>query len=206
MTYQDLFEMLGRPLKAGDAIPPKELARAERRLRCRVPDALRAFYDVAVRATDFIDHHDHFLAPGDWSIEAGKLMFLTENQAVVLYAVDATVPSKDPPVFMANNSEPYAWHPACDRCSEFLQVMLCWEGAFGGAMKTGGSVVVPAGLRGKLEAKFQRVGEVNGMSGYVRTGAVVCFVKWNGGWRIFSGATNVTILAKIETDLGVKLE
>ncbi len=133
-------------------------------------------------------------------------MFLAENQSVVLYAVDIGLMSPDPPVVMANNAETFEWYEVCRRCSEFLQVMLYWEGAFGGAMSATGSGIVDAKFREVLEREFRPVGEVNEMWAYAKPGVAVCFVRWDDGWRIFVGATSDALLAEFERDLEVELE
>jgi hypothetical protein len=204
--YSDAFVRLGRPLTARDGVSGDEIAEAERRLGCVLPRALTAFYRVAGRATDFTDHYDHFLAPSDWSLTAGKLVFLEENQAVVIYAVDVGLPSPDPPVFMTTNQEPFEWYEVCGRCSEFLNVMTYWEGAFGGAMPATASAAADMKVRERLDRQFQSIGEVNEMRAYSRAGTAVCLVQWDGEWRIFVGASNDVILEQVENDLGGKLE
>ena len=203
--FRDTFALLGRPLQSADAVSDRAIDTAEAALGCRVPEPLRAFYRVAGNARDMIDHHDNFLLPSDWSLEGGNLVFLTDDQAVVLYAVDSKDPEADPPVLMANNEEPYTWHQVCGRCSEFLHVMVHWEGAFGGAMPFAGSATVQETIREALETGFRARGEVNAMRAYSRPGLAVCFVEWDDDWRIFVGAANEDVLAEI-ANLGVSLE
>jgi hypothetical protein len=203
--YREAFAVVGYQVTAADALPDEVIAGAERSLGCRAPDALRNFYRLAGGARSILDHYDHFLLPEDWSLEGGKLVFLTENQAVVLYAVDSTVPDEDPPVLMASNQEPYEWHQVCGSCSEFLRVMVHWEGAFGGAMPIVGFASVEQRIRAALAERFRLAGEVNEMWAYGSAGLAICLVQWDDGWRIFVGAQDEDRLAEVDA-LGVELE
>lgn len=203
--YADTFALLGRPLGTEDAVSSAEISEAEAALECRLPGALAAFYQVAGRALDFTDHHDHFFPPSEWLLHDSKLVFLAENQGVVLYAVDIEVEADDPPVLMANNDDTLEWEEVCPRCSEFLQVMIHWEGAFGGAMPLIGSATVDERFREVLAKSFRPRGEVDALWAYSNPGLAVCFVEWADGWKIFVGAANEEALAPIAT-LGVELE
>lgn len=203
--YRRAFAVLGYELGPPDGVPDARIAVAEGRLRCRAPLRLREFYLVAGNARGIVDHYDHFLLPEDWSLEGRKLVFVAENQAVVLYAVDTAVADEDPPVLMSNNAEPYEWHEVCRSCSEFLQVMVHWEGSFGGAMPIAASGVVDESIRPELEARFRAVGEVNAMWAYGKPGVAVCLVRWDDGWRVFVGAKDEESLGELGA-LGVDLE
>jgi hypothetical protein len=205
-NYRDTFERLGRKLNRSDGVSQARLVAAERRLGCKIPKPLGAFYSVAGRARDFTDRHDHFRRPDEWTLEAGKLVFLEENQAVVLYGVDTRLAAPDPPVVMASNAEPYVWHKVCARCSEFLCVMVHWEGAFAGAMTTGGSAIVAPRIRRQLERGLTPVGEVNRMWAYSRKGLAVCLVRWTDGWRVFVGADDEAALKTFSAEFGVKIK
>jgi hypothetical protein len=202
--YREAFAVVGYDLTEADGLPNELIAAAERRMGCRVPSALREFYRLAGNAQRVINHYDDFLVPDKWSLEGGKLVFLAENQAVVLYAVDTAVPAVDPPVVMATNQDPHEWYEVCRSCSEFLRVMVHWEGSFGGAMPAGGSAIVDPFIQSTLAAKFQYAGEVNEMRAYGTPGLAVCLVQWNNGWRIFVGASEEKRLAEIRA-LGVDL-
>jgi hypothetical protein len=202
--YRQAFAVVGYDLSEADELPDTEIVDAEREMGCSVPSALREFYRLAGNARRVINHYDQFLRPHQWSLEDGKVVFLEENQAVVLYAVDATVPAVDPPVVIAANwgDDPYEWHEVCRSCSEFLRVMVHWEGSFGGAMPTGGTAIVDPSIQSTLAAKFQYAGEVNKMRAYGTPGLAICLVEWDDGWRIFVGATEERRLDEIRL-LGV---
>ena len=117
-------------------------------------------------------------------------MFVEKNQAVVLWGTDARdKPSDDPPAYQATNDEPLVWERVNEQCSVFLMVMLHWEAACGGAMPCATRRVWDAEFVGILDRKWSFVGDVNGMRAYNKTGAAICFLKWDDGWRIFAGCT-----------------
>jgi hypothetical protein len=121
--YRQAFASLGRPLRRRDGTPRSELHAAARELGLRVPRALRDYYLVAGRAEDFNCAHNSLLQPRDWSIESRKLVFLQENQAVVLYGtVAGSEPEDDPPAFMGANDDPIRWYQVNGQCSVFLLV------------------------------------------------------------------------------------
>ena len=146
--YRRTFAGLGRQLRRGDGVAASRLAAAERRLGVALPRALRAFYSVAGRASDFNNRHDQLLPPTEWRLE--------------VYG----------------------------SCSEFFSVIAHWNGAFAGAMKTGGSVRVQPSIRRRLERRLTLVGEVNRMWAFSGEGLSVCLLRSNDGWRIFAGAAD----------------
>lgn len=206
--YIDAFLSVGRSLSDHDAMPEGDLLAAEHRLGVRIPEALVRFYSVAGRAADFMDHYDHLLPPKDWSAEANKLLFLAENQAVVLYGAGLEpLGVKNPPVFMCTNQPPFEWHEVCGSTSEFLEVMLRWECAFGGAMAHTATGQATPSLVDLLKAKaWRNVGEVNEMRAYSKHQRALCHVQWSDGWRVFAGATSEADLKAIGEELGIELE
>jgi hypothetical protein len=203
--YRQAFVSLRRPLQRKDGIPAKELLTAEKQLGLRVPVALREYYQVAGRAHDFNCVHDRLLPPPEWTIESRRLVFMEENQAVVLYGTEAgPQASEDPPAFMGENDDPMRWHKVNGQCSVFLLVMLHWEAAFGGAMPHCGSAQVRAGLRKVLDRDWSFVGEVNRMRAYQKPGRAVCLVKWDDSWRLFAGASSAGDLAALASELSLQ--
>ena len=87
--YRQAFETLGRPLKSDDKVPEEELLAAERRLGLRIPKALADFYRCAGRAADRTSVFNKLLPPAELAVQSGKLVFMEENQAVVLWGTDA---------------------------------------------------------------------------------------------------------------------
>ena len=132
---------------------------------------------------------------------------MEENQAVVLWGTDAGAESgDDPPSFQATNAEPLIWDRASDRCSVFLLVMLHWEAAFGGAMPRASTAAVSRDLAETLDLNWSFIGEVNGLRAYNRTGAAICFLRWDENWRIFAGFTTAAAMTAVAWELGVVWE
>lgn len=187
-------------------MPEADIAKAEHRLGIRVPDPLRSFYLVAGKASDYIDHYDHFLPPSEWDLSGDKLIFLSENQEAVLYAVEYTDSRSDGPVFIASNEDPLDWHEVCPRVSEFILVMLRWEGAFGGALPSSGWALAPQDAADRLAVEWSYIGAVNEMNAYSQASRAACHVQWDDGWRIFLGARSREDLMAAFASLGVDIE
>lgn len=215
-TYRQVFAVLGCELKPSDGCAESRLAAAEKRLGMLLPQALREYYLVAGREQRFNRIHDRLLAPNEWSVDGGHLVFMEENQAVVLWGVPAsTQPATDPPVSQGANGDPVEWYPEHENCSVFLAVMIHWHGAYGAAMQYADTATVDAELVGRLDEDWNFVGEVNEMRAYNRPGQAVCFLKWDdpiqrtkGGslWRIFVGAKTKEVLEEAASSLDAKLE
>ena len=204
--YRRSFEILGRPLKPEDRLPDETIIAAEHRLGVRVPKALADFYRIAGRANDFTCVFDRMLPPDEWAIEAGKLVFMEENQAVVVWGTEAGARSiDDPPAFQATNEEPLDWEQVNDRCSVFLLVMTHWEAAYGAAMPYASTTKVEAGLVGRLGLDWSFVGEVAGMKAFNKPGRAVCFLEEEDR-RIFAGANSEAELDAIASELDVRWE
>jgi hypothetical protein len=205
--YRRTFATLGRRLTPDDAATDQELLAAERRLKTRIPQSLADFYRLAGRARDYTSVFNRMMPPAELTLEAGKLVFLEENQAVVLWGTDANAePSDDPAAYQETNDEPLVWDAVNDRCSVFLLVMLHWEASFGGAIPNAATALVDQILVKVLDRKLSFVGEVNGMRAYNRPGWAVCFLKWDDGWRIFAGSTSDAEMNKLASELHVTWE
>jgi hypothetical protein len=203
--YRQAFAFLGRPLRREDGIPQKDLLAAEKHLGLRLPLALREYYQLAGNATDFNCAHDRLLSPADFVVENHKLVFMEENQAVVLYSIPANPdPDDDPPVFMGTNDNPIRWHRANEKCSVFFLVMLHWQAAFGGAMPHCRTAKVRPALRKVLDSTWSFIGEVNRMRAYQENGQSLCFVKWMPEWRVFVGSGSEASLVTIADEMGLE--
>lgn len=203
--YRDAFASLGRPLRRGDATPEKQIAAAEKRLGLRVPKALRDYYRVAGRAAKLHSAHDRMLPPAQWSVEARRLIFMEENQAVVLYGTTVgREADDDPAAFMCANDEPVRWYKVNERTSVFLVVMLHWQAAFSGAMPHDGTAKVRPSLKKTLDRTWSFVGEVNHMRAYRKNGQALCFLKWETDWRVFVGCRTEAELAAVARELGLQ--
>ena len=203
--YRRAYAILGRPLTPRDGNAEARIESAERRLGIRLPKALRDYYRVAGWERRINGIFDRLYATHELFVDADKLVFMEENQAVVLWATTAgPEPGDDPPAYQGVNGEPIEWYVEHERLSVFLGVMLHWHGAFGGAMRCGGTAVVPADLAGTLDRDWPLVGEVNGMRAYSRPGQAVCFLRWGDSWRVFAGASSRSSLDAIAAELDLR--
>jgi len=205
--YRETFETLGRRLTPEDKTPEGEIIAAEKRLRLRIPRALADFYRVAGRVDDYNLIFNRLLPPSELSEKSGKLLFMEENQAVVLWGTDAGAESaNNPPAYQATNAAPLTWEAVGDRCSVFLLVMLHWAATLGGAMSCARTAAVDERLREALDRAWSFVGEINGLRAYNKPGKAICFVEWDAGWRIFAGSTSEADMGTIAADLRVTWE
>jgi hypothetical protein len=214
--YREVFAALGYELQSTDGVPELEIAEAESRLGLSVPLALREYYLVAGRESNYNQVFNRLLAPSEWSIDAEHLVFMEENQAVVLWGVAATLTApEDAPVFQGVGRK-RVWHPEHPQCSTFLKVMVHWHGAFGGAMQhTATTHVDGAAALKVLDREWTFVGEVNHMRAYSLQGCAVCFLKWEDRmqkerglppWVVFAGADSERQLQQIRDSLKVEWE
>jgi hypothetical protein len=205
--YRRAFQTLGRRLKPDDKVPERELHAAEKRLGIQLPKSLADYYRSAGGADDYNLVFERLVPPGELEIEGEKLVFMEEHQAVVLWGTDAGADgSDDPPVNQATHAEPLIWERVSDRCSEFLLIMVCWAGAFAGAMPYANTAVVDEDLVQILDRDWSFVGEVNGLRAYTRPGMAICFLKWEDCWRIFAGASSEAGMHAIAAELRVAWE
>lgn len=173
--YQTLFKTFGCPLIENMGMPAKLLAAAEKRLRVRIPRALRDYCLVAGRERRFNTCHHRLLAPADWMVDRQHLIFMEENQRVVLWGVSIRNPdTKDPPVSQGVVAEPIHWARECRRCSDFLRRMLLYQAVSGG-MPFSGIGDAPE----KSDYRFDKHGwishgELGGAHMYSRQNQVVC--------------------------------
>jgi hypothetical protein len=160
----------------------RSLARAERHFGVALPEALRGYYLTLGNLSELNDAHNRLLAPRDWFIDAGKLVFMVENQAVVYWGVEAAKwPDDDPAVFQGVNlPDAIEWHPECDRCSEFLLVMLHWQAVMGGLEWLGTADETGPAVADHLASRWRRVGGFNGMEAFRREGRAACLFTDSG--------------------------
>ena len=162
--YRRASESLGHRLTHREGRSDTRIRIVERRLGVRLPNALRDYYLVAGKERRFNQAFNHLYAPEEWVINDQKLVFMEENQAVVLWGTEAGVDSDDdPPVYQGVNGEPIQWYVEHEHCSVFLLVMLHWQGTFGGAISYSGTAAVQEELVSMLDRDWHFVGEVNHM-------------------------------------------
>jgi hypothetical protein len=99
----------------------------ERRLKLKLPAALKSYYELAGKLPINTEHNQLYL-PKALRIENGKLVFMEENQAVVFWGIDLNALKKlDPMVFQANDESEIVWYSE-DLCfSDWIIKMWRWQ-------------------------------------------------------------------------------
>ena len=122
-----LLAILERRLKPADGLASGFATAAERKLKLKIPTALREYYAVAGRLP-LNKEHNRLYSPGKLKILAGKLVFMEENQNVVFWGMDlGSLRESDPEVFQANNEESIVWHSEGLAFSDFIIKMWRWQ-------------------------------------------------------------------------------
>jgi hypothetical protein len=208
--YSSLFSRLGYPLSKRDGFSKAQIAKAENKVGVRLPAALRDYYLVAGRERVLNHVFNRLCLPEEWELHSGKLVFMEENQTVVVWGVTATTrPTHDPSVFQAAlvSGALDRWHIEHDRCSTFLKFMIHLQASYGGGLPFTASASAPDDLSSNLRREWSFGGEVNGMQAYSREGRVVCITKWKDfgakrkSWRAFAGAASKENLTAIAGEL-----
>jgi hypothetical protein len=211
--YRVIFARVGFPLSKRDQVSEAQIQEAENKLGIRLPEALRAYYLIAGREKILNHSFNRICLPSEWETHAGKLIFMEENQAVVVWGTAASRrPPPDPLVFQCPlvGGDLDKWYPERTRCSLFLKFMIHLQAAYGGGMPCTTSAPVTSDLSSRLKPNWSFGGEVNGMRVYSRNHQVACVTKWrdlgtkHAHWRIFAGATTKQGLSEIASDLGVQ--
>ena len=205
--YRRLFKSLGYPLGAGASMPASTIDSRAKALDIVVPGALREFYLVAGREKRLNQCYNRLLAPKDWRVNKGRLIFMVESDWVLWWGVSLRNPyNNDPPVAQAPNlgdtgDEPLSWRLECRRCSEFLAVHLHYQ-AFQRGYRYTGSSSDPESTEGRLGKGWKCYGTVNRLTAYSRSNQVVCIERDEG--VLAAGKTKKDLQA-IEADLDIEL-
>jgi hypothetical protein len=208
--YSKVLVDLGLALTADLGISEHTIADAEFRLGLRLPEALASMLLLAGNASVFSSPDNHLFTPEEWTVEKGRLIFFESNEGQYLWAIDAGMDrAADPIVFRAvtDADMPLSWEKTETPCSEFLQVMLYWDAAFGASMPFCGTASVPHELVETLDRDWDFIGGLDGMRAYGKPGRAVCFVEWGkDNWTVFAGATDAAGLASVAADLDLTWE
>jgi hypothetical protein len=127
-AYTDALNLIfGRRLLVRDGISEARLTRAEKRLRFSLPSAVREFYSLAGAAGECREHN-HLYWPEDLTVEDERLVFMSENQGVVDWAVSLRPrPKADPEVWQRVSEDDAPWHSEEMTFSVFILKNLAWQ-------------------------------------------------------------------------------
>jgi hypothetical protein len=123
IKYRDAIETLAKPVTAEDGVPAGEIVAGENRLDIRLPSALREYYLIAGQLERLNCAHNRLYSPRDWFVDAGKLVFIEENQLVVFWGIPIGKDSDDDP--------PVLQGVTCGRRlgKSFVTLLQGWAGA-----------------------------------------------------------------------------
>src|SRR5262249_1469038 len=207
--YRALFDDFGYGLTERTSLSPGALALAENRLGVHIPKSLRDFCLIAGRERRFCLCHNRLLPPSEWTIDKKRLIFMEENQCVVMWGVSIRNPkSADPAVFQGANHEPIAWYLEHRKCSVFLAVMLHYQAVSGGFRYYGRADAPPRSNYSFEEHGWRYYGEVNGLMAFSRPNQVVCLMPpgdlpFMQKWSILAGAKSKHDIQTISAEIGV---
>jgi hypothetical protein len=104
-SYRATFATLGVQLISEDGCLNADIEGAESRLAIRLPGSLKEYYLVAGREKRINQFHNRLLPPEKLFLDAGRVVFMEENQRVVFWAVPAIQGMKsDAAVFQGVNA------------------------------------------------------------------------------------------------------
>lgn len=115
------------PLGA-DGLSEGEIARVERRLKVRLPQALREYYRLAGGLDQLNRAHNRLLPPHKLRIKDAHLWFMEENQSVVHWGIPVRkLQDQDPMVYQRAAAEGASWFSEKLKFSTFLVRMYDWQ-------------------------------------------------------------------------------
>lgn len=210
--YRNVYAELGFELGKRDGISEAAIKKAEKKAGVAIPPSLRYYYLVAGKEKTLNTIFNVLLPPENWDVHRGKLVFMEENQCVVVWGVSLKDKhAKDPKVFQSArvDDELKGWYDQRNTCSQFLVFMLHLQSAYGGGMPHCASAAVPAKTVSVLDKSWSFGGEVHEMRAYRKPGQSICFAKWKDlfsgkpEWRIFAGAQEEKLLDTMAEELGI---
>jgi hypothetical protein len=109
-----------------DALESALLGESEKRLKVKLPGALKICHELA-GCLEINTEHNRLYGPKKLTKQNGKLVFMEENQVVVFWGMDIrSLSMLDPEVFQGNNETPIQWSPEGLVFSDFIIRMWRW--------------------------------------------------------------------------------
>jgi hypothetical protein len=132
MDYVNLYnelvqQLLGRKLKRSDGISVSEIKKQERKLGGSLPEAMRDYYRVAGRLDELNKFNNRLFDLDELEIEGEYLLFMEENQVVVLWGIKKTDAKPDPEVLQRVNLDHAEWYSEKLTFSQFMIRMYKWQ-------------------------------------------------------------------------------
>ena len=121
-----VHSILERPLTPEDGVLVVQIEVAERRLGMLLPLALREYYRVAGNLDEINANHNQLRSLGDLEFEDEYLIFMDENQGVMVWAINTKDEREDPEVWQRVLASPGQWYSEKATFSHFLHEMFTW--------------------------------------------------------------------------------
>jgi hypothetical protein len=202
--YRAAFASLGLPLRPKDALKSESLESIKLD-GLRLPLALCEYFLVAGNEDTLNHSFNRLLAPENVFVDAGRIVFMEENQGVVYWGVQSDG-IENPIVEQGINVEgkPLEWHSEDSDCAGFLEAMLYWQASFGGGLKYPVQAAVDTDFGAKLETHFRFVGKIGEMQAFARDGCAITFLKWfDDEYRVFAGFAKKKLQTAVGNELGL---
>jgi hypothetical protein len=130
---QTAERILGRRISEEDGLPDSELQKAEITLSIQLPFMLREFYRNLGRNELFLNGFQHVYHPHELEIKDKILIFMAENQGVVLWGIKLDdLNNADPLVYQVNPDDTTEIYSEEKNLSDFWQIILYYQAAQGG--------------------------------------------------------------------------
>lgn len=120
-------EILGRTISTDEGIEISKIEAQEKRLGISIPTSLKKFYATLGNTILFIDGFQHFASIEELFVKDDKLVFLSEHQEVVYWAVNLI---NELTIVQTTNQDfdkPIEWFDIEFKLDEFLTMMLFFQ-------------------------------------------------------------------------------
>ena len=128
MIKETAEKLLGRSIVKRDGIDIEKIEEMESILKIKLPEYLKEFYTKIGSINLFAKSFQRFLDIDELYFKGNKLVFLEENQGVLIWGVN--IKNVDPIVY-ANNNVDNKWVSKKIKLSEFLNVIMYYQCAQG---------------------------------------------------------------------------
>jgi hypothetical protein len=122
---------LGREWRAPDGLSRKIVDKAEARLGIRIPSSLKCFYLTLGAVPELCSIHNIIFGPEGLEVDEGYLIFMDENQSVVLWGIKKRDLKKSDPIIWQRNNTSDEWYSEEKTLAELLASMFDWYESLG---------------------------------------------------------------------------
>jgi hypothetical protein len=206
-NYKNYIDLVYPRVMANDGISDNTILLAEQRLGLKIPKALRSFYALVGNRKDITESYNRLLAVDKISVKDDILVFLEENQAVVIWGIRVNDLSlDDPAVFVAENNPKRIWKSTGDKLFIFLGSMLYWQAVNGGLSYIGVASRIGRNIKPQLKqwTKIKIGSYFHDMEMFALSGKVVCVVEENDSFDLYAGGRSRDDFVAVDQLIGIK--